>query len=343
MSIGSAYTETTDTLYNAGGDVKFVDFIMECDMTRSILTNEKLQLTVFDENSTRKDSFLGKGSISLRKVASALGIKVDIPMQLTDEKGSVCGNAIIKCMLSPGSVNVEPLINDSDILPLGTLPLPHYLLIPYLINYLIEHGKLVVSKMVLSDIFRNETLLNKIVPYVSLRFNNWKLQTKSLNINAKASDITFTTPNEIPTDLCLIANSDELKINQLQVTVKDQNMVTSDTIVGDVNVSLRKLMTSTAIGKDQVITAKIKETKRGRVVGRVAITARIEPHEIPKQSILGTQSLVYSLIPAYSRTHSGTENNYGYMDIMSCEITGFKYSSGISGVFSKPKALLDFG
>ena len=119
MSIGSTYTETTDTLYNAGGDVKFVDFIMECDVTRSILTNNKLQLTVFDENVTRKDAFLGQGSISLRKLAAALGNKIDIPVPLSDEKGAVCGNAVIKCILLPGSVNTEPLISDDSIVPLG--------------------------------------------------------------------------------------------------------------------------------------------------------------------------------------------------------------------------------
>ena len=133
MSVGSTYTETTNTLYNGGSDVKFVDFIMECDVTRSILSKEQLLLTVFDENSTRKDSFLGKGSISLRKVAAALGNKMDIPIQLTDEKGSVCGNAVIKCILLPGSINIEPLISDSSLLPLGTLLLSYYSLVHQLI------------------------------------------------------------------------------------------------------------------------------------------------------------------------------------------------------------------
>ena len=107
--------------------------------------------------------------------------------------------------------------------------------------------------------------------------------------------------------------------------MKDENMMTSDTVIGGVEMSLRKLLTSPTLGKDQVIMAKIKEPKRGRIVGRVALTARIEPYEIPKQTLIGTDAV------------------YGYMDIASCDITGFKYNSGISGVFTKPKVVLDLG
>lgn len=274
--------------------MKFVDFIMECDVSRSILINDKLHLTVFDENSSRKDAFLGKGSISLRKIAAcSLGSKIDIPLQLTDEKGVVCSNAVVQCVLSPGSVNIEKLISDNAVLPLGSYYSlcyhAHHTIALTLTHSLThsEHGKLIVSKVVLSDIFKSETTLNAIVPYVLLHFNDWKLQTKAVDITDKKQDVIYSAPQEIPADLSLLANGDELKINQLQITVKDQNMVTSDTVVGSVLVSLRKLVTSPTIGKDQVIIAKLKEPKRGRVVGRVAITARIEPQDIPKQTLLG--------------------------------------------------------
>ncbi len=94
---------------------------MECDVTHANLVNDKLQLVVFDENSTRKDSFLGKGSVSLRKVAAgAIGSKIEIPLELIDEKGAVCAHAVVKCVLLHGSVNIEPLISDNSILPIGT-------------------------------------------------------------------------------------------------------------------------------------------------------------------------------------------------------------------------------
>ncbi len=200
---------------------------------------------------------------------------------------------------------------------------------------------------------------------MQLHFNDWKLQTKSIRLKQeKKQEVTYSTPDEIPTDLLLLETSDELKINPLRIVVKDQNMVTSDTVIGSVEVSLRKLLTSPTLGKDQVIVAKIKEPKRGRIVGRVALTARIEPHEIPKQTLLGnilTHSLTHSLTNwlthwlthsltyspthwlTHSLTHVGTDVVYGYMDIVSCDITGFKYNSGVSGVFSKPKVVLDLG
>lgn len=95
----SAWSGRTTTLSNVGKTAlwpNITDLMAEVD--RGILLESKLRVVVMDENSFRKDSLLGAGSISLRRLGPRINSEVELTVDLQDN-GTAIGHVIIGATL----------------------------------------------------------------------------------------------------------------------------------------------------------------------------------------------------------------------------------------------------
>jgi hypothetical protein len=79
---------------------------MLIEVDRRSLGREKLTISVFDENVTRGDSALGIGVVSVSLLCRAVGIEKRLRIDLSDEKGTLCGALTVTAVLLPSSVQV---------------------------------------------------------------------------------------------------------------------------------------------------------------------------------------------------------------------------------------------
>jgi C2 domain len=100
------YNESSVTLSNAGCDVVWGNVDMFIEVDRRSLGREKLTISVFDENVTRGDSALGIGVVSVSLLCRAVGIEKRLRIDLSDEKGALCGALTVTAVLLPSSVQV---------------------------------------------------------------------------------------------------------------------------------------------------------------------------------------------------------------------------------------------
>lgn len=100
------YKESSQTLNNAGNEVVWSDVDMTIEVDKKSLYEEKLTITVFDENATRKDVALGCGVISVTQLCGAVGTEKNIRVDLSDEKGATCGTLTVTAVLVPGVLEV---------------------------------------------------------------------------------------------------------------------------------------------------------------------------------------------------------------------------------------------
>lgn len=100
------YKESSRTLNNAGNEVVWSDVGMIIEVDKKSLHEEKLSIAVFDENASRRDVPLGCGVISVTQLCGAVGIEKNIRVDLSDQKGAICGALTVKAVLVPGVVQV---------------------------------------------------------------------------------------------------------------------------------------------------------------------------------------------------------------------------------------------
>lgn len=115
--------ERTDTLHNAGPNpvwpkTKSIQF----EVDPEILKEDKLHVSVMDENSLRSDNFLGSGKVSLRRLCPRVNHEVELSVDLS-ENGVVAGRVVIHAILRPASKEelIETIPESSIVVKQGLL------------------------------------------------------------------------------------------------------------------------------------------------------------------------------------------------------------------------------
>jgi Ca2+-dependent lipid-binding protein len=99
----STESERTTTLQDAGSSPvwpKIDDIQLEVD--RAILTEDKMTITVKDEDKIGGDKVLGSAKVSLRRLCPRLNSEVEIAADLA-EAGVVKGSVLVTAVLRPAS------------------------------------------------------------------------------------------------------------------------------------------------------------------------------------------------------------------------------------------------
>lgn len=72
---------------------------MTAEVNREMLSNEKLFVEVYDENTTRGDVLIGNGYVDFRQFCINMHSFTPVSVDIKDEKGSISGNIAITAKL----------------------------------------------------------------------------------------------------------------------------------------------------------------------------------------------------------------------------------------------------
>lgn len=253
MEIGD-WSETTSTLFNAGGSPSWPTLELQAEVNREVLSSKQLKINFFDQNSLNKDVALGIGAASLRSLCERLGQLVTLRVPIADLSGAVAGEAEVKAMLTKGDPS-----QSSEGLPESAV--------------VVEKAMMRIVKIAAFDLGGgdNGLLDSKPDPYVTVQIGN------SSELISRTSVLTNggRCPNWEPPDMIFPVYSDILKFQRLSMTVMDKNNITKDSFMGRGDMSLRKIGSDSS-GKAMTCTVRLKDM-RGRSSGRIEMTVVLDP------------------------------------------------------------------
>ena len=100
LKLGEGWTDKTYTQENGGSDVLWDFLTLGCDLSADMVKNQTLDVIVYDENTTRKDTEIGRGSCSLMKCGADIGVEKAITLNIVDEKGQPSGRVILYAVIT---------------------------------------------------------------------------------------------------------------------------------------------------------------------------------------------------------------------------------------------------
>jgi hypothetical protein len=104
------FSDRTPTYQNAGADVIWEDLKFKIKMSGDdILANKQLDITMFDENTMRKNAIIGQGKASLRRFASRIRNEVEISVDIMDPtKNIATGRVLFRGELREAEPDEDP-------------------------------------------------------------------------------------------------------------------------------------------------------------------------------------------------------------------------------------------
>jgi hypothetical protein len=240
------WTDKTHTKDEAGDNATWDFLSIDCEnITKQSLASQQLEVSVFDENTTRSHVLIGKGSVSLLKCASNIKEVQKLSIDLLDEKNKNSGKVVIFGALSIFEKEVE--------LPAS-----------------FEEGILKVTRISAINL-KNKEFLSEGDPYVKLSLLQYKVETdvqmnKGENATWNFLDYQFRVDKKF------------VKGGEIEVEVWDkETLAMSDKFIGKASIPFKragsKLGTTTELEK-----AKLKNLKNEDVG---SIILEVELHEVP--------------------------------------------------------------
>ena len=220
---------------------------MQVEVNADILTKEKLEVIACDENSSREDNVLGTGMISLRKLANMFAQKVELSIDLKDDKGASSGRVTLFATLTNGDLqDLNDGIPDSAVT--------------------FQEGKMRLHEVSLLDM---ESIKGeKEKPIVQLQLDNWSVELPTNAITK--SRIKEWKENETAVEMKV--SNDLLLYKKMSVTVVQVGVI-QNSIVASGNFSFRKLGSSESEQKVEHFV-RLKDSK-GRPAGRMRLVASL--------------------------------------------------------------------
>jgi Ca2+-dependent lipid-binding protein len=228
---------------------------MQFEVDVPILANEKLEITVMDQDSFTGDKSLGSGKVSLRRLCPRINSEVELSVDLT-ENGVVCGRVVLIAILR--AVTRDQLI---ETIPESAIK--------------VAQGLLRVHKISVNGLKGGDAGLfrgGKQDPYVVLGLDKWSART-----DVKDEGGTEATWEGIE-DMQTNVSGDILRFKRLNASVFDKNDVGRDELLGEGDASLRGLGSQSSLPDEDLklveIRVKIRD-KKGRVSGEVRVLASV--------------------------------------------------------------------
>ena len=274
LKIGEIWTEKTSTKNSAGSDVLWDFLTLNCDINRDQVINNLLEVSVFDENSTRKDSIIGKGETSLMICGSDINNEKELNIPILDSKGKPSGRVNV-------FIKITDFENEDNIIIPETF----------------VDGSLKIKRITLSNTsINNQFHISKIEPYVIIKLNKFNERTTKCTDDEDINNITWKNLNyTINCDNKCVQTSELI----VEVWSHSSLNLTSDTLISSSKIPIRK--SGGHIGKEIEITRDLNiPGKEGKYAGKVTVLCQLNPNEILlKEPDLGTNYSIFYFILFY--------------------------------------------
>lgn len=266
LKLGEGWTDKTYTQENAGADVLWNFLSINCDINAEMVRNEKLEITVFDENTGRKDALIGSGSTSLMSCGAKIGEEKELSIAIVDEKEKPSGRVIVYAKI------IESIEEDNIIIP------------DTFIDGILRIKRVTLSNTTVGKDFH----LLKSEPYVILKLNKFNERTP-VSTNKNESNVTWNN-----LDYAVNCDYKTVQSSELLVEVWTHSM-TGDTLVSTAKVPVRA--SGGGIGKEVEISRELVIAgKEGKAAGRVTVACQLNPSEVKlKEKDLGNRIILNML------------------------------------------------
>ena len=123
LSMENDWTSKTDFKPNAGRSAVWTDIAdMELPVNGDTLKYKTITVTVLDKNNLGKDTCMGKGSFSLRKLGSTqLGCVVSHAVRLKDRRGRAAGKVVVDAEIQPLADIAQVAASTGNLQDMGVL------------------------------------------------------------------------------------------------------------------------------------------------------------------------------------------------------------------------------
>eukprot|EP01038_Epipyxis_sp_PR26KG_P008884 gene8884-11983_t len=255
------WEESTITLNNVGSNPLWQDLTIETEVNREILQDEKLIITVMDDNDTREDALLGFAETNLWKLCDAFGRSVDLTIELMNPVTNVLS----------GSITVTACLRKAELSELS-----QWDALPETVVQMTAGGTLKVKQLIIYDVRgADATLLGGSKdPCVVLSLpNGWNGKAESQKKSGRSVKWEEAMLDHLQTPLTF----DELKHARLALATQDKK----GRLLGNSDISLRRVASSDVNG--QMVTYKCKlldNSSPRRYAGRLEITLSVEANPI---------------------------------------------------------------
>lgn len=253
LSIGEVWKSKTYTKDNAGVQACWEHLPFQFDLYRDVLESTPLEISVFDENTSRPNALIGKGSTSLVKCAHFLANDATISLLLYDSKNKVSGKLKLFCKL---------------IVPEPEADLP---------TDFVE-GILRIKQVSAFGLQKTEFFgLSKTDPYAVVTVNSDIKKTKMLSNHGG-------NPNWSHLDFQFVVDNRAVRVDSIQIEVLDSNTTTADKKLGTATIAIKKFVGK--LGGNMDVSGQLLNVK-GQIAGDVVISGQLEPRKTVVKVDLG--------------------------------------------------------
>eukprot|EP01031_Cornospumella_fuschlensis_P026043 gene26043-31445_t len=253
LAIGDVLKVKTFTKENAGIQASWEHLPFQCDLYREVLETSPMEITVSDENTTRPNALIGKGSVNLVKCAHFLDKDVTINSLIYDSKSKVSGKVRLHCKLSIP----EP---EADI-PADFI-----------------EGALRIMQVSAFGLQRTEFFgLSKTDPFAVVTVNGSAKKTKVLSNHGG-------NPSWERLDFEYQCDNRTARVGEITVDLMEANTLTSHKKLGSGSILVKKF--GSKMGSVLDVTGQLLNSK-GQVSGEIVLKGQLEPRKAVAKIELG--------------------------------------------------------
>ena len=236
-----------------GDNVTWDNLDYKFAVTDFVLRGKDMLVEVFDENSLRADTLIGRAETSMKAAGASnkIGSSVEISVAIRDAVGRKTGRIILDAVLTEKAPEPE-----------ATLDLPKSFTV----------GNIRVTKVGLKNV-KNTEWIGQPDPYVIFRLGKWAKRTPTSN-NAGVNAVWSGLDLRAEVDRGAIANE------MLSLEVFDDNSTRGDVLLGTSKISLRKLCKR----MDREVKLKGDLDVMGKVCGEVELHVVLSEGGLEKAS-----------------------------------------------------------
>jgi Ca2+-dependent lipid-binding protein len=249
----NSLVKKTPTKNNAGSEASWDGLEFEITTDKFSLINEDLKIEVYDQNVVNSNCLIGKALISLKDLILKLDKEQELPkIDIFDAKNKKSGNVKIFVTLVPLPDN-EISLNKKGLNSLS----PN------------DTGIVSIRKIQCKDLTNVEVLMfDKNDPFAKLQFAKDPLVFKTKAAQNAGSQATWD-------DLKYSFNvtRDLLEKDKLHIEIYDENVVMAHAFIGDVFLSLSRLISN--LDEELVIDSPIYD-KKSKKSGSVTLYATLK-------------------------------------------------------------------
>jgi hypothetical protein len=242
---GKTHSQALGVALGSSRNVDWEYLDLRTTITREMLQSESLGIVIMNKNNIRNDTVVGVGEVSIQRSALHIGDKelTQLSCDIFDDKGKSSGRVSTFVELKDHEELDESELKISDGFKIGTLR---------------------ISKINSFEL-KNTEVAGLDDPFVEVRFGDWCEITHTISNGGAFVQWEYL-------DMRCEVTDEDIKNMRMEITVWNENKVTSNRVIGSSSVTL--LRPASCIGREAEMQISLMD-HRGKYAGKLIMYATI--------------------------------------------------------------------